>query len=166
MNFINMNNLSSEGFAGFIKITDLIKNNCSDVPLKKGIYLVVRNTMQMPKFLAESIGGHFKQRNPTVAICTLENNWVDNSIVLYIGKAGGGSSSATLKSRLRQYMRFGCGEPVGHWGGRYIWQLTDHRELLICWKIVDDSEPRDIEKDLIKQFVSIFNKRPFANLTN
>jgi hypothetical protein len=166
MTFSNVNNLRAEGFAGFIKITDLIKNNCSEVPLEKGIYLVVRNTTQRPEFMAESVGGHFKQRNPAVDVNTLENNWVDNSIVLYIGKAGGESSSATLQSRLRQYMRFGCGEPIGHWGGRYIWQLKDHRELLICWKIVDGSEPRDIERDLIEEFVSIYNKRPFANLTS
>jgi len=41
-----------------------------------------------PCFLDESIGGHFKGKNPTVAVGTLENKWVDDALVLNIGKAG------------------------------------------------------------------------------
>ena len=86
--------------------------------------------------------------------------------MIYIGKAGGSNSRATLHSRLKQYMRFGEGEPVGHWGGRLIWQLENHRELTVCYKTLANSEPREEEKKLILEFESIHGKIPFANLAH
>ncbi len=41
--------------------------------------------------MQNSVGGHFKKRNPTVELLELENKWIANSIVIYIGKVGGGS---------------------------------------------------------------------------
>ena len=63
--------------------------------------------VETPRFLDQSIGGHFKGRNPTVTVAELQRAWVDAAIVFYIGKAGGTNSEATLRSRLRQYMQFG-----------------------------------------------------------
>ena len=94
----------------------------------------------------------------------LERNWVNGAAVIYIGKAGGGSSSATLRRRLKSFLRFGEGHPVGHWGGRFIWQLQDAGSLLFCWRHVGDSDARELERDLIRDFVRMFGTRPFANL--
>ena len=96
----------------------------------------------------------------------LKNNLVEDTLVVYIGKAGGSNSRATLHSRLKQYMRFGEGKPVGHWGGRLIWQLENHRELTVCYKTLANSEPREEEKKLILEFESIHGKIPFANLAH
>ena len=119
----------------------------------------------MPEFLHESVGGHFKGRNPTVNITDLQANWVKDTKVIYIGQAGGGNSNATLKKRLRQYMRFGQGQPVGHWRGRFIWQISNNRDLIICWKPIQDEDPRIIEKSLIQKFYDHYGKKPYANLT-
>ena len=82
---------------------------------------------------------------------------------IYIGKAGGPNSNATLRKRLKQYIRFGSGEAVGHGGGRYIWQLEDADQLLFCWKACADAE--ELEKALIATFKKCHDgKRPFANL--
>lgn len=60
-------------------------------------------------------------------------------------------------------IRFGSGEAVGHWGGRYIWQLEDADQLLFCWKAYADAE--QLEKALIAAFKKCHDgKRPFANL--
>jgi len=83
---------------------------------------------------------------------------------LYIGKAGGSGSSATLRNRLTAYIRFGAGRPVGHWGGRLIWQLRDASDLQICWKSTGDHQPREVEKQLIHAFITAHGTRPFANL--
>jgi hypothetical protein len=55
---------------------------------------------------------------------------------------------------------------VGHWGGRYIWQLADSRELLVAWHAISWTEvARDYEKRLLGAFVEMHGgARPFANL--
>ena len=80
------------------------------------------------------------------------------------GKAQQGKE-ATLRSRILQYLKFGQGKPVGHKGGRYIWQLSDAEELLFCWKPLPTDEPEDVESMLISEFKHQYaGKRPFANL--
>lgn len=164
MLFNDTSEMKEIGFKGFETIDTLMMYECSQVPKQKGIYFVLN---QGPSnFLQNSAGGHFKGKNPTVSINKLKNNLVEGTIVVYIGKAGGSNSRSTLHSRLKQYMRFGEGEPVGHWGGRLIWQLENHRELTVCYKTLANSEPREEEKKLILEFESIHGKIPFANLAH
>ena len=70
-----------------------------------------------------------------------------------------------LHSRLVQYLRFGQGKKVGHWGGRFIWQLQNHEDLVFSWKITPNNDPSEVERSLLSQFVDQFGKLPFANLT-
>jgi|TARA_B100001971_G_C18217322_1_gene554743 hypothetical protein len=165
MLFDNINEIKEFGFKGFEAVDTLMMYKCSQIPKQKGIYFVLNNNFT-PSFLQKSVGGHFKKRNPTVPVSELKENWVDESLVVYIGKAGGANSKATLQSRLKQYMRFGEGEPVGHWGGRLIWQLANHRDLIICYKPLLNTEPREEEKNLILKFEAIYGIMPFANLSH
>jgi len=64
-------------------------------------------------------------------------------------------------------MQFGQGKAVGHYGGRYIWQLQDAKDLVVCWKVTLDDEPRVVEKQMIEEFKAAHGgKRPFANLVD
>ena len=92
---------------------------------------------------------------------------MDGTEILYIGKAGGGTSSSTLYKRIKQYLDFGNGKKVGHWGGRYIWQLQDSDDLYFCWKETQTGNlPREEETSLITIFKeSHEGKLPFTNLT-
>ena len=137
----------------------------SSIPQIKGIYMVL-NPTKKGKFLAVGTGGHFKGKNPNISISELKENWVDDTIVVYIGKAGNEGSSATLKSRLRQYFGFGQGKNIGHWGGRLIWQLENSADLIVCWKALPTEDPRSVESAFIQEYVTRFSKRPFANLAN
>ena len=164
MLFNDTSEMKEFGFIGFETIDTLMMYECSQVPKQKGIYFVLN---QGPSnFLQNSVGGHFKGKNPTVSINELKKNWIEGTLVVYVGKAGGSNSQATLYSRLKQYIRFGEGEPVGHWGGRLIWQLENHRKLTVCYKTLPNSEPREEEKKLILEFESIHGKIPFANLVH
>lgn len=164
MLFDNISEMKSFGFFGFEEIQSLMNNNCTNVPDRKGIYFVLRN--EGPReFLPNSVGGHFKEKNPTVPTQTLEDRWVDNALVVYIGQSGGGSSDATLNKRMKQFMKFGQGQPVGHWGGRLIWQIKDNKKLKICWKSLPNDDPREFEKELIQQFENHYSKKPFANIS-
>lgn len=160
---MNIEIFKHEGYQGFVTVESLMTNECLNVPNEKGIYLMLKNGVKK-EFLTESEGGHFKGKNPTVDQSVLDNKWINESDIIYIGQAGGGSSGATLKKRLKQYMRFGKGEPVGHWGGRYIWQLKDNRNLIVCWRATPNEDPRLIEKEMIETFESSYGGKPFANI--
>jgi predicted nucleotidyltransferase len=163
MRFDSIEHIRQSGFGGFVTVSTLQKSKCNKVPHEVGVYLVLRPNTKPPYFLDESIGGHFKGKNPTVAVRTLEDKWVDDALVVNIGKAGPGVKR-TLKCRLLAYMQFGEGMAVAHWGGRYIWQLDGSGGLLVCWKETPDGVPRNVEKRLISEFMEAYQKLPFANL--
>jgi hypothetical protein len=155
--------LKKLGFQGFITIGSLLKNS-SILPKVKGVYMILYPTAVAPKFRIFGTGGHFKDKNPNVSLQELQNNWVDDTTIIYIGKAGSLSGSATLQSRLKQYLSFGQGKAVGHWGGRLIWQLQLAEDLVVCWKTTPQQEPSVVESYLIDKFKDHYKKRPFANL--
>ncbi len=160
MKFDSIENIRQAGFDGFVAVSKLQTSKCSEVPEEPGIYLVLRPSKTRPDFLGESTGGFFKEKNPTVEIETLEQNWVEDTVVLYIGQ------TSTLKTRLRTLCKFGQGKAIGHWGGRCMWQLRDSSDLLVCWKGTPDAVPKVVESELIQEFKAAYDKRPFANLAD
>lgn len=156
MTFNDIEELKKEGFTGFKKMRDLFLDS-STIPDSNGVYLVLNDDNKPGDFLTVGSGGHFKGKNPNVPLTELKANWVLNTKVVYIGKA------TSLKSRLRQYFGFGQGKNIGHYGGRLVWQLKYSSELVVCWKALS-TDPREHEAELIRQFVSIYGCRPFANL--
>jgi len=163
--FNDVRSIQAAGFIGFKTIEELF-NDSSDIPHIKGIYLIINPNYSTPKFLSIGSGGYFKGKNPNVSLENLKAHWVDDSMIVYIGKAGGEGKKATLFSRLKQYFQFGQGRNVGHWGGRLIWQLEYYKELIVCWKPLPDEEPRLVESLYLKRFIKEYSKLPFANLVN
>ncbi|MGP1345355.1 MAG: hypothetical protein ACTS3F_01630 [Phycisphaerales bacterium] len=165
--YANVDGLRADGFTGFVKVRDLRDCKLASVPGKSGdlgVYIMLRMAEGVPNFLEVSTGGHFKGRDPSVRLDVLEAKWVPGSKIVYIGKAGAPGKSATLRSRLRQYLDFGAGRPVGHWGGRYTWHLPDSDDLVVCWKLTPNADPREVERRMIQEFAEAFGCRPFANL--
>lgn len=79
-----------------------------------------------------------------MGIHELQKNWDDGTQIVYIGKA------KSLNERLKTYMDFGQGKAVGHWGGRYIWQIDNVKDLVVCWHTLpSEGVAVDTEKDLI-----------------
>lgn len=163
MDFNKREDLQEAGFAGFKSVYELWDDR-SHIPRQRGVYMVLRLIAGEPKFMNPGVGGFFKDQDPNMPTAVVKSNYISGSRVIYIGKAGSPTGKATLHSRLSQYLRFGQGKNVGHWGGRFIWQLKDHSDLVICWKSTPDSDPREIEKSLIRQFILQFGRKPFANL--
>lgn len=170
MRFDSVKALKEMGFAGFKTVGDLA-NDYAGVPGVRGVYLVLYLGNTRPKFNENGTGGFFKGKNPNVDVQTLKASWVDNTIVIYIGQAGGirGGhwSKNTLSKRIKSYLRFGQGKNTAHYGGRYIWQMADSRNLVVCWKALPDQQkdPKKMEGEMIQAFNEVYGKLPYANLS-
>ena len=159
MDFGSIEDIEQQGFSGFMAVSFLRESACRQVPEVPGVYLVIRPQPQPPIFLDHSTGGHFKGREPTVSIQELQQAWVTGCDRHLHRQGSSYSASGCTATCVLAY-----GEPVPHWGGRYIWQLADAADLLVCWKETPDEDPRQVEHRLIQEFSARYGKRPFANL--
>lgn len=147
--------LEQAGFVGWAPFDALRQE--SPCPRSGGIYVVYRDDPGAPTYADTNCGGWFKGQDPSVSRDALVANWVDGAHVIYIGKAN------DIRRRLKQYADFGSGKPVGHWGGRLIWQLADLSSCFVAWKETPDCLPAQAESDLISLFRAHYGKPPFAN---
>jgi len=146
--------LEKAGFTGWLPFAAIRTSGC---PTTGGVYVVSYKAASPVAFCEGSCGGWFKGKDPTVTLDALTANWVDGAEVVYIGKAD------QLRRRLIQYANFGAGKPVGHWGGRLIWQLPATDRLIVGWKETPGLIPVEVESVLVEQFRRIHGKPPFAN---
>jgi hypothetical protein len=154
--------LTRAGFVGWVPPERLTTRGVSREP---GVYVIWRESVAAPEFLERSRGGIVKGGEPTVPVERLAANWVPGASVLYIGKASPRASGRpALAHRLGQYRRFGAGLPVDHWGGRMVWQLADHAELLVAWRPTAPEDPEEVETAMIDAFEAHHGRLPFANL--
>lgn len=146
--------LEELGFAGFVPLHGA--ELAGRVPSQSGVYVVLAHAGEMPTFLDVSRGGRFKGRNPTVDRAVLASKFVRGSETLYIGRA------TELDQRVGLLTRFGSGEPVAHWGGRYLWQIDQPESLRVAWRL--EADPVEAEARLLDEFEVEFGRLPFANL--
>lgn len=148
--------LEASGFTGWVTF-ETLSSQLAEVPQTGGVYVVVQAAGAQPDFLDSNPGGRFKDKDPTVDAAALEANWVDGAEVVYIGKAD------QLRRRLRQFAQFGAGKPIGHWGGRLIWQLARSTELIVAWRETLGEVPKEVESAMLAEFRAAYGKPPFAN---
>lgn len=154
--------LRARGFKGFKRFGDL---DLGDVPREPGVYAVLRDFYSNHEVLAASKGGWFKGKDPSGDPAKLKPLLGCHAETLYIGKADAGSQGTRgLRKRITEFARFGNGDAVGHWGGRYIWQLSDSQDLRIAWLQVQDRSAQEVEGELFEEFFQEYGQLPFANL--
>ena len=155
--------IADQGFGGFLTVSHLRVSRLVEVPKDPGVYLVMRSAAGRPTFLSTSVGGWFKGTNPTVPVSVLEGRWITSAEVLYIGKATAGTSGrGGLRKRVGQLLAYGSGKPVGHQGGRYLWQVAGSDDFLVAWRAVED--PTSEENRLLASFFELHGAYPFANI--
>jgi len=148
--------LDLTGFTGWFTFAELAG---AEVPKKAGVYVVVSPTDVRPKFCPDA---PYRGDAP-VPVAVLDDAWVDGERLIYIGKADLGSKRDGLHRRLRQFRRYGEGHSARHAGGRRIWHIPDHTNLLVAWRVTPDAEARSTEDAMIAAFKSHHGVRPFAN---
>lgn len=151
--------VESLGFTGFVPASSLRASRCREIPGIPGVYAVLRDGEDPPVFLNESVGGWFKDNDPTVRVHVLKQRWLADSPVLYIGKAG-----TSLRTRVRALVDYGGGRPVGHQGGRYLWQVVGCDSFVVAWRLAENA--RALESNLLDEFVSAHGQLPYANLSH
>lgn len=104
-----INEYTKIGFDGFVKVSDL-RNTNSAIPSAEGVYIVVRRDEKGPEFLAVGTGGHFKGKNPNVAIEILKDKVVKGSQVMYNRQGYQPSETYQSTSKIRCWGE--CG-PLG-----------------------------------------------------
>ncbi len=149
-------------YEGFLTPSELWDQSFASVPKFKGIYQVLWNPAEKPRFLDQNPAGRFKGRDPSTPREELKAKWVEGASALFIAAAGGRGAKATLRSRIRSMIRFGRGEAVGHWSGHAVWQLVNPEDLMIAWSSMR-SDPGEAERELLKQFEERYGALPFAN---
>jgi hypothetical protein len=155
--------LLARGFVGFERFKRI---DLTLVPPLPGVYVVLREKDSRPVFLDRSPAGWFKGQNPTVPVAELEAAWPDSAHCVYIGKAGSGAPGGRgLRQRITEFRQYGDGRPVGHQGGRRIWQLADADEYVLSWLPTPGQDPRVVEDQLLREFVVEYGKRPIGNRT-
>ena len=155
--------IADQGFGGFLTVGQLRASRLAELPKCAGVYAVMRPAAGSPAFLSTSVAGWFKGTNPTVPVSVLEARWITSVEVLYIGKATAGTGGRSgLRKRVGQLLAYGSGKPVGHQGGRYLWQVAGSDEFLVAWRAVED--PTAEENRLLAAFYEIHHAYPFANI--
>jgi|GEM_PF-2502710 len=167
------NLLNRFGMKDYVTLSEYRKDSSLPrikIPDISGVYIVVYpHELSEDMFINPGSGGYFKGENPNVEIGELFSNWVAGADVLYIGRTGGTTvngfvSEATLRKRIKQLLQYGNGRPVGHRGGRYLWQHKNSSDFRIYWYTCVDENPVTLEQNIRKEFLDEYNQRPFANL--
>ena len=156
--------LEAEGFEGFFTVGQLHAEGCAGLPDAPGVYAMVRESLAPPEFLTNSVAPIYRGQNPTQPIELLSERWVPGAQVLYLGRAPGPGVRSLLRQRVKRYLRFGHGRVVGHWSGRFVWQLRDHAALRVAWKTTNAENVHLVEARLLARFREHYGVLPFANL--
>ena len=157
--------LADEGFEGLRTVGQLHADGCEEVPNARGLYAIVRESIEPPRFAATSSAPCFRHTEPTLPIEALEQRWVPGAQLLFLGMAPGPGVRSLLKQRVKRYLRFGHGRHVAHWAGRAIWQLGDRSALRVAWKAMAEGDPAPMLREYLDRFERQHGRPPFANST-
>lgn len=150
----SMSEFRARGWEGFERLVGLPS---SRVPDEAGVYVIMRPADATEPVFTESSA--LRGDRAPLHRDALVARWVVGARVLYIGKAAGARG---LRQRVGQFARMGS----NHAGGRSIWQLRDHAELVVGWFVTpDDVHPALAESALLSRFRRDHNGSfPFANI--
>jgi hypothetical protein len=160
-----LEDLKARGFEGFCTVAALRDESAAGVPAATGVWIVVRDSTLLPRFLLRSTGARWRGQDPTADIDALGTRWVARACMLYVGCAPGPGVRALLQQRIKRFLRFGLGRNVAHWEGRHVWQLAGAPALRVAWRVTPATGARAAARTLLEAFTERHGALPFANET-
>jgi hypothetical protein len=149
-------------------IGELMKTKLPKVPAltQSGVYQIRIHSGYKVGFRTEKEIEEAKNVISSWSLLQLEDKWVTNTTVIYIGLAGA-RSPRSLRKRLSDLLRHGNGKTTDrgpHAGGDILWTLTGYEDFEI-WVMPtgDPPRPRNVERKMLAEFVNRHSKLPFAN---
>ena len=155
--------LRQAGYDGFVTIGSLRETGFAGIPHQPGVYLALYPAEDRPRFLPVSPAATLGREDATIPVGELEDDWVDGALVIYAGMVGGKGKTATLRTRVEQYLDFGRGQKVRHRDGRAVWQIVRSSALVMCWLATPGADPWGKRKSLLTAFADRHGSPPFAN---
>ncbi|MEY4373989.1 MAG: hypothetical protein RL760_155 [Candidatus Eisenbacteria bacterium] len=156
--------LAAEGFEGFLTVGQLHRSGCLEVPDACGVYVVLRRGEAPHRVVRRSQAPAWRGMDPTRPIEELTARVIDATDLLYVNAAPGSGVRHRLRQRLKRFLRFGHGSVVGHWSGRFIWQLGESSRLVLAWRpCAEHEDARALADDLLRRFEAVHHARPYAN---
>ncbi len=152
--------LRAAGFEGFATVADLARSGCLEVPVARGVLVVVREPADPPRFMPSSPAGRYRGMNPSVKPEVLEKRWVPGAVVLYVAAADGTGVRNQLQQRIKRSIRYGSGAAIGAEGGSALWQLADHRRLRFAWRAGEGAT--ELAAAMLAAFEARHGAPPFA----
>jgi hypothetical protein len=157
--------LRERGFTGFASVMALREDGAAAVPAEEGVWVVLREWEEAPRFLPRSSAAHWRGLDPSVPAEELAARWLPGASLLYVELAEGSGVRSRLQQRIKRFLRFGAGKNVGHWQGRFIWQLAGASALRIAWKVAPSGVAGTEAQELLARFRAEYAAAPFANET-
>ena len=166
VDFKEISSLHQLGFSAPCRVKELVNGRMTEIPKKKGVYIILAPCKgKMPK-ISDALKTAFDENGEQPKEeKILQEQWHEDTQVIYIGKAGvlNGKGTSNLYRRLRAYLKWYQKKKNSHHGGRDIWQLDNPGDLLVTWRVIEDVDPEKCEKALLDKFSGEFKSYPFAN---
>lgn len=144
--------------------TELLREHGGDLD-SAGVYAVFAPIGWNPKWKTR---GRFPNVIAPWSLKQLQQRWIADVELIYIGCAGATASSRKLSKRISDLLKHGGGRISSngpHKGGERLWQCVGWENFTLAWRTCGPyPEPHELEVAIGQRFQRLTGQLPFANV--
>jgi len=146
-----------ERFDNYCLIKSLYENHCTEIPKKKGLYIVIKPVEIAAVFCEETVAiAKFKGKSMLYDVADLEEKFKrSDQEILYIG------SAINLYKRIKQLIDYGYNGKTGHRGERTLWQMENYKKFKLG--LLQCEDPISEKKKFLQEYFQVYDVLPVAN---
>ena len=144
-------------FENYCLIESLNENHCTEIPKKKGLYIVIKPVEIAAVFCKETVAiSEFKGKSMLYDVGKLEEKFNNSDQeILYIGRA------KNLYTRIKQLIDYGYNGKKNHRGERVLWQMKNHDKFKLGF--LQCENPIFEKKNFLQEYCQEYHVLPVAN---